>query len=128
METVMEVMNKKVIQFDENSFIYKIGKELGKYDVGCAIITRNKKPVGIISITDISNRVVAEGKDPKKTKAKDIMTKNIFYKDIESLLSDTYVEMVKNNMIFCPVTQNNKLIGGVELREVMGKLSQIKLK
>ena len=119
---------KDVLECDDNKSIVEIAQILKKNNSRHVIITDNKKPVGIISITDISNRVVAEGKDPKKTKAKDIMTKNIFYKDIESLLSDTYVEMVKNNMISCPVTQNNKLIGVVELREVMGKLSQIKLK
>lgn len=124
METVMEVMNKKVIQFDENSFIYKIGKELGKYDVGCAIITRNKKPVGIITERDVVKRVVAKNLNLKITKAKDVMTS-----PVQSLDQNTniyYASKVMKDKKFqrYPVTKNGRIIGIITQANIIDYFTQ----
>ena len=41
-------------------------------------------PVGIISMTDINNRIVAEGKNPADLKAKDIMSAPVDVADYEN--------------------------------------------
>ena len=111
METVKNIMNKKVIHFDGNSPVYEVAKELGKYDVGCAIITRNKKPVGIITERDMVKRVIAKNLDLRKIKAKDVMTS-----PVETLDQDTniyYASKVMKDKKYqrYPVTRNEKIIG-----------------
>ncbi len=117
METVKDIMNKKVIHFDENTHVDKIAHELGKYDVGCAIVTRNKKPVGIITERDMVKRVVALHLDLRKIKAKDVMTDpvqtldqntNIYYasKIMKEKKFQRY-PVVRNGIIIGVITQTN---------------------
>ena len=86
------------------------------------IVTDNKKPIGIISTTDINNRLVAENKNPMKTKAEEIMTAPILTKDINENLTQAYIEMIKENIFSVPITENEKLKGTLELKEAMEKL------
>jgi len=111
METVKNIMLKKVINFDEKTSLGRIAQELGKYDIGCAIITRNKKPIGIITERDIVKRVVAKNLNPKKTIAKNIMSS-----PVETINENTniyYTSKVMRDKKFqrYPVVRNSKIIG-----------------
>ena len=74
MEKIKDIMGKRFIAFNENSSVKDIAKQMGKYDLGCAIIVRKNKPIGIITERDMVKRVAAKNLDVNKTKAKEIMT------------------------------------------------------
>lgn len=78
------------------------------------VLDSKDKPVGVISTVDINNRVVAEEKDPKKTKAKDIMTKNIAIASIEDSYDKAYQTMAKLGTNSIPVIKDGKLVGMLE--------------
>src|SRR5689334_6119134 len=42
--------------------------------VGCVVVSRAHQPMGILTDRDIAVRVVAEGRDPHKTKVSDVVT------------------------------------------------------
>lgn len=42
--------------------------------VGCVVVTRASRPIGILTDRDLALRVVADGKDPSTTKVEDIVT------------------------------------------------------
>lgn len=111
METVKDIMGKKVIHFDENSNVEKIAKELGKYDIGCVIITKNRRPIGIITERDMVRRVLGQELNPEKIKAKDIMTS-----PVQSLDQNTniyYASKIMRERKFqrYPVISKGKIIG-----------------
>ena len=111
METVKDIMNKKVIHFDENTSIYKIALGLGKYDIGCAIITKNKRPIGIITERDLVKRVFASGLDLNTTSAKIVMTS-----PVETIDQDTniyYASKVMRDKRYkrYPVVKKGNIIG-----------------
>jgi len=118
----------EVLSCEKDENIVKIAKSLRDKKQRHIIVTDSGKPVGIISTTDINNRLVAENKNPEKTKAKDIMTKDILVKDIEEPLTQAYIEMIKKNIFSCPITQKEKLKGTLELREAMKNLAKLNLK
>ena len=111
METVKNIMIKKVVNFDENTSLDKIAQELGKYDIGCAIITRNKKPIGIITERDIVKRIVARNLNPKKTIAKNVMSSPV--ETINEHTNIYYTSKVMRDKKFqrYPVVRNGKIIG-----------------
>ena len=91
------------------------------------VVDRKGYPVGIISTTDMSNKVVAEGKNPSKIKAERIMSSPIYLVcDMEDGLNDIFARMVRHESFFCPVTKNKKLYGiltyGELFRQVQGSL------
>jgi len=68
------------------------------------VLDKKKYPVGIISIVDINDRVVAKGLDLKKTKAKDIMSYPIkLIADFEDDLKDIASKMVELDVYYVPV-------------------------
>lgn len=84
------------------------------------VVDENKSPIGIISTTDINNRVVAENKSASKLKAQDIMTSPIFLTcDINDNLNDIFKKMVEHESFFCPVTKDSKLYGILTYGELM---------
>ena len=55
--------------------VMDVAKKLSKFqERRIFVLDKKKTPVGIISIVDINDRVVAKGKSPKTTKAKDAMS------------------------------------------------------
>lgn len=84
---------------------------------------------GIISLSDINNRIVAEEKNPNDLKAGDIMTKDIVSITPDSDLSEAIDTMSKNNLSSIPVMNEKKqLLGSVELTKVMTQLCDFEKK
>ena len=124
METVRDIINKKLLNFDENTSVDKVAKALGRYDVGCAIITRNKKPVGIITERDMVRRVIARNLDSKKLKAKQIMTS-----PVESLNHNTNIYyagkvMREKGYQRYPVVSDGKIIGVITQSDIIDYFTQ----
>lgn len=89
------------------------------------VINENESPVGIISTTDINNRVVAENKNPLKLKAQDIMTSPIYLTcDINDSLNEIFKKMVEHQSFFCPVTKEDKLYGVLTYGELIKHVHQ----
>ena len=89
------------------------------------VVNDNGHPVGVISTTDINNRVVAEGKNPTTLKAKDIMTKPIASFDETTEERSVYKECIKSKIATCPVTRNGKLFAMVTIEELLRKITQV---
>lgn len=84
------------------------------------VVNENNEPIGIISTTDVNNRVVAENKDASKLNAKDIMTKPIYLVcDINDNLNDIFEKMIECKSFFCPVTKDGKLYGVLTYGELI---------
>lgn len=89
------------------------------------VLDENNKPVGVISTTDMNNRVVAQGLDSKNTKAKEIMTNPIISIDINFDEKEAYKLCVKNDIALCPITKDEKFIGVITLNELLRNLTKI---
>ena len=89
------------------------------------VVDENKHPIGIISTTDINNRVVAENKDASRLKARDVMTSPIYLTcDENDDLNDIFKKMVEHESFFCPVTKEGKLYGILTYGEMIKHVNQ----
>ena len=86
------------------------------------IIDDNEKPVGIISAVDISNKVVAEGKDPNKITASEVMNSPVETVDINAPVELAMNVMMKRKTYSCLITENEKVKGVVDYRTVMEQI------
>jgi CBS domain-containing protein len=82
-------------------------------------VTHKKVPMGIISTIDIVDDVVAEGKNPTKTKVEEIMEYPIYACNYDEPLINAYFKIAKFNIVCLPVLKNNKIIGLLTSHEVM---------
>lgn len=89
------------------------------------VVDENKHPIGIISTTDMNNRIIAENKDASRLKAKDIMTSPIYLIcGINDSLNDVLKKMHEHESYFCPVTKDNKLVGVLTYGELIKRAGE----
>jgi len=111
MELVKDVMTKKVITSSEDEALINIGKKMAKHGISCIVVVKNKKPVGIITERDLSQKVVARNLDCKKTKAKQIMSKPVHTIKPETNIYFTNQLMKKKKFRRFPVAKDGNLVG-----------------
>jgi CBS domain-containing protein len=71
---VGDCMVKGVVTLNPDNTVEEAAKLLKKNKIGCVVIIRKEKPIGIVTEGDITYKIVAEGKNPKKVKLRDIMS------------------------------------------------------
>jgi CBS domain-containing protein len=84
MPTVDGYMTKTILTADPGETVEKVAVRMRDAQTGAILIVDQSKLVGLLSERDIMTRVVAEGKDPAKTLAGDVATRNVV-----SVTSDT---------------------------------------
>lgn len=121
MTQIKDVMSSNFKWMAPDSPISQVAQEMRQMDCGFMPLAENDKMIGMVTDRDITIRAVAEGKDPAKTKARDIMTPKTYY-----CYDDQDVEEVCNNMgeiqvRRLPVVNRDKRLVGIVS---MGDLAQ----
>jgi CBS domain-containing protein len=103
----------KAVTVLESENVISVAKKFHDFQERRIFVVDNKNiPVGIISIVDINDRVVAMSRDLKKTAAKDIMTYPIrLVFDINTPLTEVRDKMILSDNYYCPVISKGKLKG-----------------
>ena len=76
-------------------------------------------PKGIISVVDMNNRVVAEGKNPVGLKAKDIMSRVEEIADVDEDVSEFLKKALEKNRVLSPVVKDNKMVGIISAHQLI---------
>jgi len=58
----------------EDDFIPDVARKMRDASVGCVVVARAGRPIGILTDRDIALRVVAEGRDPTITRVSEVVT------------------------------------------------------
>lgn len=121
MTQVKDVMSPNYKWMAPDSPVAQVAQAMRDMDVGFMPLAENDKMIGMVTDRDITVRAIAEGKDPAKTQARDVMTPKTYY-----CYDDQDVEEVCNNMgeiqvrRLPVVNRDKRLVGIVSL----GDLSQ----
>jgi len=74
--TVLDCCRIDVVTASPDAKVNEVAELMSDSNVGCVVITNDLCPVGIVTDRDIVTRVVAPGKDPKKTAISEVMTRD----------------------------------------------------
>lgn len=108
---VEDAMTKKLITAKITDNIVDVAKKMSENDIGSMLITKGDKLLGLITSEDLVKRIIIQGKDPKKTTVKEIMTKKVLTVPPDDDLEDAVKTMIDNDVKRLPVVDNNKLVG-----------------
>ena len=108
---VGDAMTRGVIYAAPKDNIQKIAEIMKKNDIESVIVMEKGKGVGIVTDTDIINKVVASGKDPKKTNVSAIMSKPLLTIGPEKDIEQAAKMMVQKDVKRLIVSRNGKIIG-----------------
>jgi CBS domain-containing protein len=109
--TVKDVMTKKVIAIDESKSVKNAAELLKKHRKGALIVLKKNRAIGILTDTDIINKVVYTNKKPSAVKIKDIMSKPIITVKPGDSLVDAARKMKRNNIKRLPVITEGSIVG-----------------
>lgn len=110
----------------KNDSIIDVAKKLREHLLRYIYVVDEKdSPVGVISTTDMNNRIVAEGKDPNSIVAKDIMSTPVYCFEEDEDEKEAYKQCVKNKISTCAVTKDKKIVGIVSIHELLREITRV---
>ncbi len=123
---VKDVMTKNVKAVSERATIKKIAEIMSNNKIGSVVVMRKKTPVGIITDTDIVRKVVAKGLNPEKTRAMDVMTKNVITIRPDTSIREASIVMATNKVRRLPIIGKQGLLGIITETDLTRIISNIK--
>jgi len=131
--TSQDIVNFQTANYTKNpitcgvrSTLKTAAKKMCEHKIGCIIvIDSNKKPVGIITNSDIKNKI-ATGLFPIETPVTKIMTSPVITGKKNLTVADGQLQMIKNSIGHLCITKdgsiNSKLIGVLTHHDVLATL------
>jgi len=119
-DTIMTPLPLVVANSSES--IFNISNLMKERKVGSIIIINQHDqnyPIGIITERDIVRRVISDNKDPKHTKATEIMSKPLITIETNTYVYDVSVKMVKNKIRRLPVVKGKTLSGIITITDII---------
>jgi len=116
MQKCNEVMTKNPVCCLPSDTVSKVAELMKSKDIGPIPIIdseQTKKLVGILTDRDLALKIVADGRDPKSTKAEEVMTREIVTCLAEDDLQNALDAMSGHKLRRIPVIDINRRIVGI---------------
>ena len=105
------LMEKPVLTIDKDSTVQTAAEMMGKNRVGSLLITKGKENTGIITERDIMSKVIAEKRDLKDVKVKEIMSKPLVTVDKDAEGEEVIKLMAEKRVRRVLVTDEGTIVG-----------------
>ncbi len=116
---VREIMNSPAVTIEEDKTILEAARLMKESDVGGIVVINQEKPVGILTRTDIIEKLLADEKDPKETRVREIMTSPITTVDASTNIQEASKLMRNRRISRLAVMYKDKLVGMVSMRDLV---------
>lgn len=128
MKKCSEVMTKNPICCVPSDIVSKLAQLMKSKDIGQVPIVENgqsKKLVGVVTDRDLALKIVAEGRDPKSTKAEEVMTRKVVTCHAEDDLQKALDAMSEHKLRRIPIVDNiNGIVGIIAQADVATRVDQ----
>lgn len=122
---VRQCMQKNVITCLPSATIQEVARKMAEQNIGSVLLVDEAgKLKGILTDRDIALAVAAEGRDPRATRASEIMTSNPQFTEIDADLEAALRLMNKIHARRLPVTDKGKLVGIISSADVAGAMRE----
>jgi len=79
MMQLKEIMTPHVEVIDPDATLEEAAEKMERLDIGPLPICDGERLVGMLTDRDITVRATAQGRNPKRTRVRDVMTETVFY-------------------------------------------------
>ncbi len=120
MQTIHEMVHgRQVFTVEDTATVLAAAQQMKQHNVGALPVIRAGKLVGIFSERDLMKRVVAEQRDPAKTKVSEVMTRDPRVVGPDESFETCLKMMKEHGFRHVPVWDGRQLMGLVSLRDVL---------
>ncbi len=125
---VEKLMSKKVVTVDSTSSVYDATREIMSRDIGCVVILKGKKIIGIVTKGDILRESVMKRLDPQQLNIERIMTQPVLTIEPTKTLAEASELMAQENLTKLPVvTKGGELVGIITSSDIIRRNQPKKL-
>jgi CBS domain-containing protein len=118
-DRVADVMEREVKLANPDDNVQQAARMMREADVGVLPVGEGDRLVGMVSDRDIAMRLAAEGRDPARTKVRDVMSPDVRYVYEDEDLEHVAENMAEQQVRRLPVMNRDKrLIGIVSLGDI----------
>jgi len=110
---VREAMTPEAHWVSPDLTLKEAAAKMREKNIGALPVGENDRLIGVVTDRDICCRAVAEGRDPRKVKVRDVMSKKISYCFDDQELEDAAHAMEDKHIRRLAVLNRNKRIVGV---------------
>jgi CBS domain-containing protein len=123
---VKDVMSSPAVTVDENAPAHKVAALMAKHEYGCILVlTKQAKPMGIITERDLVVRVLAKNAKPDTLKAKSVMTSPLMTIESDATINDAAKLMSKLNIRRLGVMYKGQLVGIISSKDVLAVMPEL---
>jgi len=116
---IEDVMVEEVISVSEKATIREAAELMNKHEIGCLVVVKMGKPIGIVTETDMVKRVILKPVDPEKAKISEIMSKPLVVGNPQMDVDEASKLMRRQKIKKLPVVKNGRLVGLVTTTDLV---------
>jgi len=116
---IKDVMIEEVITVNPDTRVRDAVELMNENEIGCLVVTRKGKPVGIVTERDIMKKIVCQSKNPEQVKVSEIMSEPLVVGKVDMDLGDVARLMLKRNVKKLPIVNGGNLIGLITLTDIV---------
>ncbi|MDG6904339.1 MAG: CBS domain-containing protein [Nitrososphaerota archaeon] len=118
--SVEKVMSERVVTVDATSSAYDAAREIIDRDIGCVVVLKDRKIVGILTKGDILKEAVMKRLDPITVNVERIMSHPVLTIKLNSTLAEASALMSEENLTKLPVVDKaGELVGIITSSDIM---------
>jgi len=124
-ESVGRIMVETVFTVSGEAIVADAAALMVEKRISCLPVSLGQGAVGMITEKDIISKVVAVGKDPRKIRAKDIMSTPLILSPLDSTIKEAAERMLQHHVRRLVVTdKDGKLSGLVTMTDIIRWIAQ----
>jgi len=116
---VMDVMSARVPNMEPLASVEDAAAKMVELGAGCIIVSDGGKPVGIVTERDLVRKVIAERREPAKTKLKEIMSSPVVWVPRYMDIIDAAKEMTRMKLRRLAVMHEGAIVGVVTVMDIL---------
>jgi len=124
---VEDVMVEDVVSVSEKATVREAAELMNKHEIGCLVVVKKGKPVGIVTETDMVKRVILKLVDPEKTKVSEIMSEPLVIGNPQMDVDEASKIMQRQKIKKLPVVERGRLVGLVTTTDLVRSPEVIKM-
>ena len=119
---VKDIMSKEVKFVRPDTSAQEVVATLNKFNIGSVIVIQKDKPVGIVTVRDVMNRLVEQYLAPKVLTARQMMASPMTTISGEATVEEAAKLMSRKNVKTLPVMDKDKMVGVVSFTDIAFKV------
>jgi CBS domain-containing protein len=125
---ISDVMTREVATIPPDASLVEAGRVMRAQNIGFLPVVRRKQILGVLTDRDIVIRSICEGRDPRSTRVRDVMTHVWIWCYEDEVLTEAARILAENHIRRLLVLGHNKtLVGLLSLDDLAAKMSSDRL-